>query len=382
MKWKFRGLILSLVLAMFFCIVPKADAEVIVLDPGETVSFVIEYEKASALEGKISFSDASIISNVQYDISGCNMDGLAENGLFFLYTGKPEGVDGKVVITITVFSTATTGSSCIVTLDYNITEPGSNVPGETQTITNTVTVVTDTTVEPTNPPATQPTTPSTKYADTKELQKQIAIADSLTSYQYTKETWIELEKAVSKGRTLLSSTNQAQVDGVTNEIKAKLQALAPMDYTKLQTALDGVADVGDLSEISEQWKRFVQALTNARIQRTSGDQAAVDAATQELTESKEALLQVLKDMEKVTIVDKEVPVEVEPSYEFCNIPAHTVHKIIMISSLILNGLLIGLILVYLHKKHMLEKDTTPLVDYEIDDDLEDDMDEMTEDMTE
>lgn len=378
MRRKFKGLILTLVLAALLWVAPKANAEVVVLDPGETVSFVIEYENSCAVEGKISFSNPAIISNVQYDISGCKMDGLAENGLIFLYTGKPEGVSGKVVITVTVLSTAPTGSSSIVTIDYNLTQPGSNVPGETQTIVNTVAVITDQGVQPTDPPATQPTSPSVKYADTAELKKQIAIADSLTSYQYTGETWAELEKAVSNGRSLLNSTDQTKVDNAAREIKAKLQALAPMDYTKLQAALDGAENLGDLSELAEYWKRFVQALTDARIQRTSGDQAAVDAAAQELIDSKEALLQALKDMEQVVVVDKEVPVEVPPSYDFCNIPVHTVHKIIMIASLILNGLLIALILAYLHKKHMLEKDTTPLVNYEIDDDLEDMMEEETE----
>lgn len=378
MRWKFKGLILTLVLALLLCVVPKANAEVVVLDPGETVSFTIEYESACALEGRISFSNPSIISNVQYDISGCKMDGLAENGLIFLYTGKPEGVSGKVVITVTILSTAPTGSSSIVTLEYNLTQPGSNVPGETQTVVSTVAVITDEGLQPTEPPATQPTSPSVKYADTTELKKQIAIADSLTSYQYTRETWAALEKAVSKGRSLLTSTSQSQVDSTTKEIKAKLQALAPMDYTKLQAALDGAENLGDLSELAEYWKRFVQALTDARIQRTSGDQAAVDAATQELIDSKEALLQALKEMEQVIVVDKEVPVEVPPSYDFCNIPVHTVHKIIMIASLVLNGLLIALICVYLHKKHMLEKDTTPLVNYEIDDDLEDMMEDEME----
>ncbi len=377
MKWKAKSLILTLVLAIVLCIAPKADAEVIVLDPGETVSFTIEYTGACAVEGKITFSDSSIISNIQYDISGCNMDGLAENGLFFLYTGNPEGVDGKIVITITVHSTAAKGSSCIVTLDYSTTDPGSNVPGELQTISNTVTVrtnpvATEPTTTPTEP---RPTTPTVKYADTTELKKQIAIAESLTYYEYTKGSWSELEQAVASGNALLNSTSQTKVDAAAKEIKAKLEALVPMDYTGLQAALDGAEDIGDLSELSETWKRFIQALNNARIQRTSGDQAAVDAAALELVESKEALIQALEAMEEVIVVEKEVPVEVEPSYKFCNIPSHTLYMIIMIVSLVLNLLLIGLICLYLYKKHMQERDRTPLVDYEIDDDLEDMPDE-------
>lgn len=385
MKWKCRGLLLTLVLAMLFCVAPKADAEVFVRDPGETVSFVIEYENASALEGTISFSDASIIGNVQYDISGCNMEGLAENGLLFLYTGNPEGVSGKIVITVTVLSTAQKGSSCIVTLNYNLTEPGSNVPGETKTIADTIAVITDEGIKPTDPPETRPeTTPTTTpeptnpKANIKELEKQISVAESLTSYQYTKGSWKELEKAVAKGKQLLTSADQAKIDSATKEIKTKLQMLVPMDYTALQAALDDATNIGDLSKIAEYWERFIHALTNARVQRTSGDQLAVNAATKELLESKEALLQAMRDMEGVIIVDREVPVEVEPSYKFCNIPTHTVYLIIMIASLALNGLLIALICVYLRKKRLQERDTTPLVNYDIDDDMDDLMEDLME----
>lgn len=378
MKWISRSLILALVLAAVLCVVPSASADVMVVDPGQTVSFTIEYTGACAVEGEIVFSDSSIISNVQYDISECGMDGLAESGLIFLYSDNADGVDGRIVITITVHSAAPKGSSCVVTLKYAITEPGSDFPGEMQSIANTVTVRTDSAA--TEPKETEPTdtTPTVKYADTSKLREQIEIAENLTYYDYTKESWAEVEQAVASGKQLLTSTSQTKVDRATKDIKTALENLVPMDYTALQEAMDGASEMGNLDELAEYWERFIQALANARTQRTSGDQAAVNAATEELLASKDALMQALENMGELVVIEKEVPVEVEPSYPYCNKSSHTLILIIMIISLVLNAVLIALILLYLYKKHMHERDNTPLVDYNIDDDI----DGMNEDMLE
>lgn len=370
MKLISRCLVPVLVLVLLLSVIPSADAAVMVADPEETVSFILDYEDACAVEGEIIFSDDSIISNVQYNMSGSNMTGLVENGKIFLYTDNPEGVTGQVIITITIHSAAPKGSSCVVTINYALTEAGSNVPGNIKSIVNTVTVRTD---GSTNPSETDPgsDTPTVTYADTTKLREQIQIAESLTSYDYTKESWAEVEKALTVARSLLSSTSQLKVDNATGALRSALAALVSMDYSELQKALESAGELGNMEELAEHWERFVAALSNARIQRTSGDQAAVDAATEELVASKEALIKALEELGEVVTIEKEVPVEVEPGYTFCNNTGHTVILIIMILSLVLNALLIGLILYVLIRRHMMERDTTPLVEYNIDDDMPD-----------
>ncbi len=369
MKLISRSLVLILALALVFACVPAANAVVMVLDPEETATFYLDYSDACAIEGEIVFSDPSIISNIKYDISGSGMSGLVENGRIFLYTEDANGVEGKIGITITVHSGAPKGSSCTVTFRYAVTAPGSNVPGEVQTLKHTVTVRTDDPV-PTDPNPTEPkpTNPVVKYADTSALKEQIQIAENLTYYDYTKESWAAVAQAVTNGKNLLTSTSQSKVDQATKDLKVALANLVAMDYSKLQAALDSAADMDKHEALAGLWSSFLTALENARIQRTGGDQAAADAAADELIAAKEALLKGLEELGELVVVEKEVEVEVEPNYPFCNKPGHTAILIIMIVSLVLNAALIGIIAGYFYKKHKNKQDDTPLVDYNIEDD--------------
>ena len=372
MKLISKSLVLILTLVLVLACVPAANAVVMVLDPEETATFYLDYSDACAIEGEIVFSDPSIISNIKYDISGSGMSGLVENGRIFLYTENVDGVEGKIGITITVHSGAPKGSSCTVTFRYAITEPGSDVPGEIKTLKHTVTVRTDepapTTPKPTEP---KPTNPAIKYADTSALKEQIQIAENLTYYDYTKESWSAVSTALVVGKNLLTSTNQSKVDQATKDLKVALANLVAMDYSKLQAALDSAADMDKHEALAELWSDFLAALENARKQRTGGDQAAADAAADELIAAKEALLKGLEELGELVVVEKEVFVEVDPTYPFCNKPGHTVILIIMIVSLALNAALIGVIAWYFYKKHRNKRDDTPLVDYNIEDDMPD-----------
>ena len=378
MKMFVKSLVLILAFSLILCFVPKAQAVVMVLDPEETATFYLDYEGACAVEGEIVFSNPSIISNIKYDVTDTGMQGLVENGRIFLYTDKAEGVDGKIGITITIHSAAPKGSSCEVTFRYAVTGVGSNEPGEMKTVKHTVTVRTDDPVQ-TDPKPTEPkpTNPSVKYADTRALQEQITIAENLTYYDYTKESWSAVSQAVTNGKSLLYSTSQSKVDQATKDLKIALANLVPMDYSKLQAALDSAADMDKHEALAELWSQFLSALENARIQRTSGDQVAADEAADALIAAKDALLQGLEELGELVVVEKEVPVEVDPTYPFCNKPGHTVTLIIMIISLALNAALIGAIALYFYKKHKNKQDDTPLVDYNIEDD-EIDTEEETE----
>ena len=364
----------SIVMLMAFAFVLSlpitTEAAVMVVEPGESISMILEYSNAVAVDGYVSFSDDSIISNVQYSVTGSNMIGLAESGRIFLYSDNPEGVAGQVIVTVTVHSGAVRGSSCNVTIKYAVTEPGSQTPGDYKTMTTTVTVKTEAVQSTPGPTATPaPTATPVPKADISKLQEQISIAEQLTSYDYTKDSWAVVETALVEAKDMLTSFVQANVDNATNNLKQALSQLVPMDYTALDAALDSAQMLGN-QELAEHWQRFVLALSNARVQRTSGDQEAVDLATQELLDAKEALIKALEDMEQVIFVDKEVPVEVLPSDTYCNDTKHSIFTIIMIVSLSINLILTGIIVFYFVKKHRHERDNTPLVDYDIDDDME------------
>ena len=101
----------------------------------------------------------------------------------------------------------------------------------------------------------------------------------------------------------------------------------------------------------------------------SGDQAAVDAAAQQI----HSVLTQMRAMneERLTphVVEKEVPVEVLPTDDYCNIPGHRVWPIVAVISLAVNLCLLAVIGFYITKKKKTQRDDTPLVDYDIEDDM-------------
>lgn len=361
----------ALILALVLCMVPVANAQVAVLEPGETANFVLSLSDVCAVEGEIEFSDKSIISDVQYDIIGDGVEGLVENGLIFLYADDPNGVDMKISITVTLSKSAPEGSSCNITINYATTVPGSTTPGAVKTVVHSVTTPeAEEPTEPTEPEPTKPTEPaepSVKYADTEELEKQIGIAQGLTYYEYTKDSWAAVETALNEGMALLKSTSQKKVDAATKALKTAIDDLVPMDYSALQEALDSVGNMENLDEVAEYWARFIAALDNARAQMTSGDQEAVNAAAEELLKTWAELEAAMEEMGQIVEVDKIV--EVEPTYDFCNIAGHPIILIIMIVSLAINAILVILIAVYFYKKYRKNHDNTPLVEYDIDEDM-------------
>lgn len=363
MKYMTRWLTLVLVLALFLCTVPAANAQVIVLDPDETKTITLEYSDVCAIEGEILFSDKTMVSSITYERSDDGMLGMVGNDKIFLYTDNMEGMSGKIIIKITIGSSAKKGSSCKVTIRYRTTAPGSEFPGEEQTLTYTVTVRTE------SPLPVEPDPPKPTYADTTELKAQIAIAEALTYFDYTKESWAAVDAALTNARSLLDSTSQSAVDKATASLKSALHDLVRMDYSALLDALSKAEDMSRHPEIAQIWVKYIRALENAMNQRTSGDQAAVDAATLELNACKEELLKALDEMGEVVVVEKEVEVEVEPNYTFCNNTGHTVRLILLIISLVLNVAMLAVIGWYLYKKYYKNKqDTTPLVEYNIEDD--------------
>jgi len=367
---KLLALTLALVLAQVLVAAPQVSAEIYVADPGQTVTIYLDYTDVCAIDGEISISDSSIISQYEYDQSQSGMTGLMEGGRFFLYAGDQAGVSGRIGVTLTLFSGAEKGSSCTVTFRYTATAPGSSTPGSTQTVTHTVTVRTDggPPAEDPTQPTTRPNVPGVRHADTSALREQLEIAKNLKSYEYTKESWADVQAAVEHGESLLNSTSQKAVDEATAQLKTALANLVPMDYSALLEALENAADMDKHEAIAKLWSRFILALENARLQLTGGDQAAADAAAQELNAAKEALQKGLEEMGELVVVEKEVKVEVEPSYTFCNNLLHNLFLVLMIVSLVINLVLVLLIVLYRQAKRRRERDDTPLVDYHEDED--------------
>lgn len=386
-----------LVLLVLPVVQPSAQAAVVVVDPGKMATVTLEYTDACAIEGEIVFSDPSVIEGEPvYKWTGSGMKGAVENGYIFLYAENTTGASGTIEVTFATSATAPKGSSCVVSFKCAITSPGSAAPGAVQTVSHTVTLSTGTSSSsgssasgsssnsssssssnsssnssssassavtstpaqstPSNSTASNSNStqapPAPTPADTTALKEQIAAAEALTYYDYTKETWDVVAQTLETAEGLLNSTSQPDVDNATAALKAAIEALVPMDYTALQEALDKAAAMDSPKKVRSVWSNFMSAFDAAREQRTAGDQAAADAAAEQLNKSYDKLQKRVQKLYDASLW--------EPSWI-----GSTVILVVMILSLIANLILIILLARDLIKKHLNKKDTTPLVEYDI-----------------
>ncbi len=139
-----------------------------------------------------------------------------------------------------------------------------------------------------------------------------------------------------------------------------------MNYEDLASALAQLPALGEDHPESQLWLSLLEAQEKGKALLASGDQAAVDAACREIRE----LLARLEEQptQPPEVIIQQVPVEILPEEDYCNIPTHGVWRVLLIISGALVAVLLGTIGLYLFGKKRRRRDNTPLVDYDISDD--------------
>lgn len=207
--------------------------------------------------------------------------------------------------------------------------------------------------------------------DYSELELQVALANGLNSYDYTKQSWEPLQKALDVGnKRLVGIYDQGKLDSAAKDIANAMARLVKMDYSQLDKALDMVdAKINVNPELHDVWYRLNKAVEEAKPLLISGDQEAVNAAAKELNGLLEELSACAVTTAEPQIVIQEVEVEVLPTNDFCNIPSHHTWPVLFAISAVLNVVLIAALIFVIMKKQK-TMDNTPLVDYDIDDDMD------------
>ncbi len=208
--------------------------------------------------------------------------------------------------------------------------------------------------------------------DYSELEMQIALANGLNKREYTKSSWEALEKSVADGLKIIGEkASQAAVNEAISVIEDAIAGLEKMDYSGLEKALGEVYDIIDKNSLQHDlWSRMDTAVEEARAILISGNQETVDKAAAELNALAKEFIESGSIVQEPEVVITTVEVEVPPSEDFCNIPAHRVWPILFVLSLVLNIATIGTI-AYLFIRKRNTEDNIPLVNYDIDDDFDD-----------
>lgn len=349
---------------------------------GETVTVTFTFRDVYNVDGTFAVSDPQkILSTYSINVADAGSTVAVVNGdrLWASPAAEPVKTTVSVAVTLSIKSNAAAGAGCTVTFN-GIYGDANEEPGNEHDITRSATITVKApegaAVSPSPTPSTTPTpTPSTTpvptapSVDYSELQKQINIASALIPTDYTNESRDLLAAALSVAQSALNSEDQSLVTAAAEQLRATISSLVTMDYSGLKTALSQA----DALLASEQAAVLLQEISEAARRGgellQSGDQQAVDQAAKELNDILDRLAALLEVEGETKVVIQEVPVEVLPEGDYCNIPTHHVWPVLFWVSLAVNVVLIGGIAFFVIRKTRNRRDFAPMVDYDIDDDI-------------
>ena len=208
------------------------------------------------------------------------------------------------------------------------------------------------------------TTTCPKELQNEEFMIQVSRFHELKDQDYTAQSWEKVTDAVDEGCRAFRAANLTAAEA--QNLSDAIEALVPMNYEQLQSALDQLPSLGEDRRESELWLALLAAQQKGKELLASGDQEAVDAVCREIEE----LLTQLEELPQPEpeVIIQQVPVESPSAGEACNHSDQGVWK----GMLIAGGAVIALLAVaagfFLFGKKRRHRDNTPLVDYDISDD--------------
>ena len=404
------------------CALAAGDTSV---EAGKTVTLTFTFTDVYNVDGVFTISDPQkILSTYSIDVAdgGATVAVISGDRLWASPTAAPVKTTVSINVVLSMKPSAAVGSKC--TVNFNgIYGDANEAPGNEHDINQSVTVTvkatavpvptpsvtpsqpvnpspsveptpsTPPTVEPTptptdpvtpNPsteptpsvPPTQPVeptpsgsqTPTGTSVDYSKLQKQINIASGLVVTDYTNESRALLAEALTAAQNALTSQEQSAVDAALENLGNTISGLVRMDYSGLKAALARANALLGSENAAVLWQQLSDAAELGNQLLQSGDQEAVDQATAQLTDILDSIVALVEADVEPKVVIQEVPVEVLPDGDYCNISSHHVWMILLWVSAGVNLLLIAVIVAYVIRRTKNRRDDTPLVDYDIDDD--------------
>lgn len=353
-------------------------AEIVTVGAGQTGTVSFTIEGVYGLDGEFTFTNNGLISGVAYSQS-TGMAGNITNHMAYYYGATKSDI--TIVVAVSVSASAQPGDTIEVTFTYETADKDGNM---SDWITETATIVVGRTSSgggnntgsgnnsgsgnAGDNSGSGTTGGAVSAVDYTELNKQITIAKTLDKGSYTADTWGILDKALVDAMVALESDSQQTVDNAAKSLADAIKGLVFMDYSGLEDAIAVGEELIEGNELGSLWNSLFEAIESGIGLLGSGDQDAVNTA-EELIRSiiEELKTAIAEQTGKTETIVKEVPVEVAPEGDYCNITMHRVWPVLFFVSLALNVMFIGVGLVVLSRKKK-HQDDIPLVDYEIDDD--------------
>lgn len=208
------------------------------------------------------------------------------------------------------------------------------------------------------------------HIDYSELEKQIAVAESVVLSDYTADSRATLTNALQSAKEAREIKDQNRVDVATGALKDAIGGLIRMDFAALVQAIQTVREFSEKDLLSADWLKMSDLLTKSVELMQSGDQAGVDQCAKDIVDLLTQIATRTDQLSKTEIIEVEKLVPTEPSDDYCNVTFHPVWQILFWISLAVNLVGILLIVGFLVLRRRKLSDDTPLVDYDIEDDAE------------
>jgi hypothetical protein len=141
----------------------------------------------------------------------------------------------------------------------------------------------------------------------------------------------------------------------------------------LRETLEDVSSYVASEKLGTLWGELDAAVAAGEGLLTSNDQSAVDTGEAEISAVLTEIEGILEELKTPEVVEVEVPVEVLPDEDYCNIPMHRLWPVFFYVSLAANAVLVIVLITLAVKKKKYQNDDTPLVDYDMDFDFDDDI---------
>lgn len=348
-----------------------ASVQNISQEAGQTAVLTFQFPEVYNVDGVFTVGDPQGIAErceVSVAETGMATAAVSGNRLWVQPSAEPVKTDISVVVQLDLRADAAAGAVCTVSFS-GIYGDGNEEPGNEHDIYQAATVTVQAPPPIETPPPVVTTIVVEPPADPAWLEKQIAIAEGLKAGEYTTGSWNAMQSALANAREALDRDDQGEFNAAAAALTDAIAALTRMDYTKLQRALADAAEFTQSEEIAALWQQQTDAVSAGEALLTSGDQAAVDAAAAAIQEMLARNQAALEELQTPKVVEVEVPVEVLPEDDYCNISMHRFWPVLFFASLAVNLVLVILIVSYTIKKKKYQNDDTPLVDYDIGDDF-------------
>ena len=366
-------------------------AESVKAEPGMAVTLTFSFEDVYDVDGAFAINDPNkILKNHAFKIVSSGATSASVIGTRLRAEVKSEPVKTTVVVSLegTLAETAEAGQSCTVTFNGTYGD-GLKAYGKEYSTYQSATITVEAPVQSTDAQDGQSTVSGNAQgaagqndegtsqksendmlaASRKVLEEQIKRAEAVDVTKYTKASGDALQKALKNGKAALKSSDYNKVDAAAVALKSAVGGMKKMNYDALKAALieaEAILEIGELTDLGIQLEESMKMGSGLL---TSRDQVAVDTAVSHLQEVMARIDKILGELKTPEVIEVEIPVEVPPTDDYCNIPIHKVWPMLLFLSAAMNVVLVALIVTYTVKKKKYQNDDTPLVEYDIEDDF-------------